>query len=76
MTFEGRLNPAYSRILRGDLGNAIRKELASTEPAPPGLMELLAQLEVRVQAHVESERLYAAVERAVGELKRLHRCCG
>jgi hypothetical protein len=71
MAFEGRLNPAYSRILRGDVGSALRKELASTEPAPPRLMNLLAQLEARVQAHVERERLFAAVERAVDALKRL-----
>jgi hypothetical protein len=34
-------------------------------------MNLLAQVEARVQAHAESERLFAPVERAVGELKNL-----
>jgi hypothetical protein len=71
MVFEGRLNPAYSHILRADLGNALRDELAVSEAAPPGLMNLLKQLETRVRTDFERKRLFAAVERAVDELKGL-----
>jgi hypothetical protein len=71
MAFVGRLNPAYSHILRADIGSALRDELVVSEAAPPGLMNLLKQLEARVRTDFERERVFSAVERAVDELKRL-----
>jgi hypothetical protein len=71
MAYQGRLNIAYSRILRRYLGDAIREELLVSEPAPESLVRLLERLECRVRADVERERLYAAVQQAVDKLIRL-----
>jgi hypothetical protein len=73
MAYQGRPNPAYSRILRRDLGDAIREELAASEPVPRSLVKLLEQLEGRVKADIERERLYGAVQEAVDELMHLGR---
>jgi hypothetical protein len=49
---------------------ALGGELAGTEPAPPSLTKLLAQLEARNRTDMELRRWYGAVDRAVAELVR------
>jgi hypothetical protein len=62
--------PAYSAVVRRDLGDAIRVQFAVSEPAPQSLTKLLEQLEARVKLDFERERLHAAVQQAVDVLTR------
>ena len=50
------------------MSTALRDELAATEPAPPTVLRLLAELVVRMRTDTESERLYAALDRAVEQV--------
>jgi hypothetical protein len=72
MAYGRGLDPGYSRATRVKLGTALRDELAAREPAPPTLMRLLAELDVRMRADTESDRLYAAFDRAVEQVVRLN----
>jgi hypothetical protein len=72
MAFE-RSAPDVSHPLLMSVGIGLREELVATELAPPSLMKLLAQLEVRVQANIKREELYAAVDRAVAEVVHVGR---
>jgi hypothetical protein len=73
MAFERSIAPDVSRALLMSVGIGLRQELVETEPAPPSLMKLLAQLEARVQASIKREELYAAPDRAVAEVVHVGR---
>ncbi len=72
---DGGTSPAsdVARLVRFGVGNVLREEFASTEPVPPSLTGLLAQLEERMKTDMELGRCYGAVDRAVAELVRLGR---
>jgi hypothetical protein len=72
MAYGRGLDPGYSRATRVKVGAALRDELAATEPAPQTIIRLLAQLDVRMRADTESERLYVAFDRAVEQVVRLN----
>jgi hypothetical protein len=70
MALERSLAPDVARSLLVSVGDALREELVASEPAPQSLMKLLTQLDDRIQADIERERWYAAVDHAVAELVR------
>jgi hypothetical protein len=57
MALERSLAPDVARTLLVSIGDALREELATTEPAPQSLTKLLAQLEGRIRSDIELERL-------------------
>ncbi len=72
---DGGISPApdVARSVQFGVGKVLSEEFASTEPVPPSLMGLLAQLEERMKTDMELGRRYGAVDRAVAELVRLGR---
>jgi hypothetical protein len=71
MAYERTLDKACSRAIRAGIGDALRNDLAADTGDPPSLAALLAQLETRVRADVERERLFSAVDRYLEEMVRL-----
>jgi hypothetical protein len=73
MAYERTLNKACSRVIRAGIGDALRNELVAEAGDLPSLAVLLAQLETRVTADLERERLFSAVGDCLAEMVRLGR---
>jgi hypothetical protein len=73
VALEQSIAPDASHALLMSVGIGLREDLVATEPTPPSLMKLLAQLEARVQANITREELYAAIDRAVAEVVHVDR---
>jgi hypothetical protein len=73
VALEQSIAPDASHALLMSVGIGLREDLVATEPTPPSLMKLLAQLEARVQANITREELYAAIDRAVAEVVHVGR---
>jgi hypothetical protein len=57
----------HFHVVRRDIGAALRKARAVDEPAPAGLLTMLADLERRLRDN-ERERRFAEVDRRIDEL--------
>jgi hypothetical protein len=62
-------DPAYSSAIRTKLGDALREQYDLMEPAPPSLVELLAQLNASVRhREATAAKLYAEIDECVAAL--------
>ena len=63
-------DPAYFRPIQTKLGEKLREQYDLMEPLPPGLVELLSQLENSAFLETTRARLYAEME---ADLRVRHR---
>jgi hypothetical protein len=61
-------DPAYSLAVRTKLGDALREQYNLVETPPPGLVELLVQLNASVRYREAEAKLYARIDECVAAM--------